>query len=83
MFISVLSANSMDWTDFMFLCLLMQAAVDTFDGIIDTVSALHPVMPLINLLKPDGKLVLLGSKTIESPVAIGGKHFIPFHYVIL
>lgn len=50
----------MDWTDFMFLCLLMQAAVDTFDGIIDTVSALHPVMPLINLLKPDGKLVLLG-----------------------
>lgn len=60
MFISILSGNSMDWTDFMFLCLLMQAAVDTFDGIIDTVSALHPVMPLINLLKPDGKLVLLG-----------------------
>jgi cinnamyl-alcohol dehydrogenase len=49
----------------------MQAATGTFDGIIDTVSALHPIMPLISLLKQDGKLVLLGSKTIDSPVVIG------------
>ncbi|VFQ99672.1 unnamed protein product [Cuscuta campestris] len=38
----------------------MQAAVSTLDGIIDTVSAVHPIMPLLSLLKTNGKLVLVG-----------------------
>ncbi|KAI3959566.1 hypothetical protein MKW92_017439 [Papaver armeniacum] len=39
----------------------MQAAMSTMDGIIDTVSAVHPLLPLINLLKPHGKLVIVGA----------------------
>uniref|UniRef100_A0A2P2LTH6 Sinapyl alcohol dehydrogenase-like protein n=1 Tax=Rhizophora mucronata TaxID=61149 RepID=A0A2P2LTH6_RHIMU len=38
----------------------MQAAIGTLDGIIDTVSAPHPILPLLGLLKTNGKLVLLG-----------------------
>ena len=40
------------------------------DGIIDTVSAQHPILPLIELLKTSGKLVLVGSimKIPELPV---------------
>nr|GEX26016.1 probable mannitol dehydrogenase [Tanacetum cinerariifolium] len=47
----------------------MEAAVGTMDGIIDTVSADHPLVPLISLLKPNGKLVLVGvpSKPHEVP----------------
>lgn len=30
------------------------------DGIIDTVSAVHPLLPLLDLLKVNGKLILLG-----------------------
>lgn len=39
------------------------------DGIIDTVSADHPLTPLLSLLKPNGKLVLVGapSKPLELP----------------
>lgn len=37
----------------------------TMDGIIDTVSASHPILPLVGLLKPNGKLVLLGA--MEKP----------------
>ena len=39
------------------------------DGIIDTVSATHAVVPLLNLLKFDGKLVLVGApeKPLEVP----------------
>lgn len=33
----------------------------TMDGIIDTVSASHSIVPLIGLLKPNGKLVLLSA----------------------
>jgi len=42
----------------------------TFDGIIDTVSALHPLMPLLGLLKNNGKLVMVGApeKPLEFPV---------------
>ncbi|PNX68711.1 cinnamyl alcohol dehydrogenase, partial [Trifolium pratense] len=36
----------------------MQAAMGTLHGIIDTVSASHPVLPLIGLLKTNGKLVM-------------------------
>ncbi|XP_028789237.1 probable mannitol dehydrogenase [Neltuma alba] len=48
----------------------MQAAMGTLDGIIDTVSAQHPLGPLIGLLKSNGKLVLLGApeKPQELPV---------------
>ncbi|KAM1349749.1 hypothetical protein EV1_003767 [Malus domestica] len=48
----------------------MQAAMGTLDGIIDTVSALHPLLPLIGLLKSHGKLVMVGApeKPLELPV---------------
>lgn len=39
----------------------MQSAASTMDGIIDTVSASHPLLPLIGLLKTNGKLVLVGA----------------------
>ncbi|CAH9106186.1 unnamed protein product [Cuscuta europaea] len=47
----------------------MQAAANTLDGIIDTVSAVHPLVPLLSLLKGDGKLVLVGvpEKPLELP----------------
>jgi cinnamyl-alcohol dehydrogenase len=40
------------------------------DGIIDTVSTMHPLFPLIGLLKTQGKLVLVGApeKPLELPV---------------
>ncbi|BFG35657.1 hypothetical protein CerSpe_219310 [Prunus speciosa] len=48
----------------------MKAAMGTMDGIIDTVSAVHPLLPLIGLLKNNGKLVLVGApeKPLELPV---------------
>ncbi|GMP25780.1 hypothetical protein CsSME_00002478 [Camellia sinensis var. sinensis] len=50
--------------------LFVKAAMGTMDGIIDTVSAIHPVMPLIGLLKTQGKLVVVGApdKPLELPV---------------
>ncbi|KAI6691974.1 hypothetical protein NL676_019684 [Syzygium grande] len=40
------------------------------DYIIDTVSAVHPLLPLLSLLKVNGKLVLLGmpNKPLELPI---------------
>lgn len=38
----------------------MKAHAGTVDYILDTVSAKHPIMDYLNLLKPDGKLVLVG-----------------------
>ncbi|KAI9111390.1 hypothetical protein K1719_017080 [Acacia pycnantha] len=48
----------------------MQAVMGTLDGIIDTVSAVHPLLPLITLLKSHGKLVMVGApeKPLELPV---------------
>ncbi|KAM7515820.1 hypothetical protein LguiA_005403 [Lonicera macranthoides] len=47
----------------------MKAGAETLDGIIDTVSAVHPLLPLLGLLKADGKLILLGSPpALELPV---------------
>ncbi|XP_061345864.1 probable mannitol dehydrogenase isoform X2 [Gastrolobium bilobum] len=46
----------------------MQAAMGTLDGIIDTVSAVHPLLPLIGLLKSHGKLVMLGAP--EKPLEL-------------
>ncbi|CAI0403894.1 unnamed protein product [Linum tenue] len=41
----------------------------TLDGIIDTVSAVHPLLPLLGLLKANGKLILVGApeKPLELP----------------
>ncbi|XP_071735553.1 mannitol dehydrogenase-like [Rutidosis leptorrhynchoides] len=38
----------------------MQGVAWSLDGIIDTVSGNHPIAPLLNALKPHGKLVMLG-----------------------
>lgn len=40
------------------------------DGILDTVSAAHALLPLLMLLKSHGKLVLVGvpTKALELPV---------------
>ncbi|KAK1275949.1 putative mannitol dehydrogenase [Acorus gramineus] len=56
----------------------LQLARGTMDGIIDTVSAVHQIVPLINLLKTHGKLIFLGppDKPLELPVfplVLGGK----------
>ncbi|KAH7861553.1 hypothetical protein Vadar_027646 [Vaccinium darrowii] len=47
----------------------MQAAMGTLDGIIDTVSAVHALVPLLFLLKNNGKIVLVGApeKPLELP----------------
>ncbi|TYG95053.1 hypothetical protein ES288_A11G236900v1 [Gossypium darwinii] len=41
----------------------LQAAMGTMDGILDTVSAKHPLLPLLELLKKHGKLILVGAPT--------------------
>lgn len=48
----------------------LQAAMGTMDGIIDTVSAAHSIIPLLGLLKSHGKLVILGApnKPLELPI---------------
>ncbi|MFQ6645963.1 hypothetical protein Gotur_019530 [Gossypium turneri] len=48
----------------------LQGASGTLDGIIDSVSAQHPLFPLLGLLKSHGKLVLVGApeKPLELPV---------------
>ncbi|KAF2290525.1 hypothetical protein GH714_014263 [Hevea brasiliensis] len=46
----------------------MKAAMGTMDGIIDTVSAMHALLPLIGLLKTNGKLVLVGAP--EKPLEL-------------
>uniref|UniRef100_A0A803M4Z1 Enoyl reductase (ER) domain-containing protein n=1 Tax=Chenopodium quinoa TaxID=63459 RepID=A0A803M4Z1_CHEQI len=48
----------------------LQASVGTMDGIIDTVSATHPLLPLIGLLKTQGKLIMVGApgKPLELPI---------------
>lgn len=48
----------------------MQAALGTMDFIIDTVSAVHPLVPLLGLLKLNGKLITVGlpDKPLELPV---------------
>lgn len=43
--------------------LSVQAAVNTLDGIIDTVAAAHEISALLPLLKTNGKIILLGVPT--------------------
>jgi cinnamyl-alcohol dehydrogenase len=47
----------------------LQAAMSTMDGIINTVSANIPLTPLFGLLKPNGKMIMVGlpEKPIEIP----------------
>ncbi|KAI7983576.1 putative mannitol dehydrogenase [Camellia lanceoleosa] len=47
----------------------MQAAMGTLDGIFDTISAVHSLLPLLGLLKSHGKLILVGvpEKPFELP----------------
>nr|AFX98062.1 cinnamyl alcohol dehydrogenase [Cunninghamia lanceolata] len=48
----------------------MQGAAKSLDYIIDTASAVHPIEPLLNLLKLNGKLVFVGApvKPLELPI---------------
>jgi len=48
----------------------MKAAVNTMDYIIDTIAAVHPLAPLLSLLKMDGKLITVGlpEKPLELPI---------------
>lgn len=51
-------------------CVLnVKAAMGTLDGIVDTVSAVHPLPTLIGLLKSHAKLVMVGApdKPLELP----------------
>jgi cinnamyl-alcohol dehydrogenase len=54
----------------------MQAAAGSMDGIIDTVSAGHQIVPLLELLKPMGQMVVVGlpAKPLEVPAfsLVGG-----------
>ncbi|XVF59124.1 hypothetical protein PTKIN_Ptkin07bG0250100 [Pterospermum kingtungense] len=47
----------------------LKATIGTLDGIIDTVSAQHPMLPLLGLLKSHGKLIVVGApeKPLEIP----------------
>ncbi|XP_078175673.1 putative cinnamyl alcohol dehydrogenase 5 [Carex rostrata] len=56
----------------------MKAAIFSMDGIINTVSASHSVVPLLALLKPNGKMIMVGipDKPLEVPafsLIMGGK----------
>lgn len=48
----------------------IQGAMNTLDGIIDTVSAVHPLLPYLGMLKPHGKHVIVGAipQPLEMPV---------------
>ncbi|XP_048335748.2 probable mannitol dehydrogenase [Ziziphus jujuba] len=39
----------------------LQAAMGTMDSIMDTVSAFHSLLPLVDLLKTNGKLIMVGA----------------------
>ncbi|KAJ3704407.1 hypothetical protein LUZ61_008112 [Rhynchospora tenuis] len=46
----------------------MKVAMSSMDGIIDTVSATHSIQPLLALLKPHGKMILVGAP--EKPLEV-------------
>ncbi|KAI3461969.1 hypothetical protein Pfo_018632 [Paulownia fortunei] len=52
------------------LVYFLQAAIGTMDFIIDTIAAVHPLAPLLDLLKMNGKLVTVGlpDKPLELPI---------------
>ncbi|RWW03754.1 hypothetical protein GW17_00033063 [Ensete ventricosum] len=56
----------------------LKAATGTMDGIINTVSAVHEIAPLIDLLKPHGKMIMVGApdKPLQLhvfPLIMGGR----------
>ncbi|CAL9153068.1 unnamed protein product [Musa hybrid cultivar] len=56
----------------------LKAAMGTMDGIINTVSAVHDIAPLIYLLKPHGKMIMVGApdKPLQLhvfPLIMGGR----------
>lgn len=55
----------------------------SMDGIIDTVSATHVIPPLLALLKPNGKMILVGApdKPLEIPAfaLIFGNYIFSFY----
>ncbi|GAV67244.1 ADH_zinc_N domain-containing protein/ADH_N domain-containing protein [Cephalotus follicularis] len=48
----------------------MQGAFGTLDGIIDTVSSPQPIMPLVDLLKTNGKLIMVGAPDMDKPMEL-------------
>lgn len=58
----------------------LQGATGTLDGIIDTVSAVHTLFPLICLLKTSGKLIMVGApdRPLELPIfpLLGGRKLV-------
>lgn len=69
--------------DLMFWFPWLQAAMGTMDGIINTVSANVPMAPLFGLLKPNGKMIMVGlpDKPIEVPAfaLVASKSFLINH----
>ena len=67
----------------------MKGAMGTMDGIIDTVSATHPLLPLLGLLKYKGKLIMVGApdKPLDLPalpLILGKSLYVIFnHYLTL
>ncbi|KAJ0026372.1 hypothetical protein Pint_06970 [Pistacia integerrima] len=55
---------------FFFLFFKFAGGRGYIDGIIDTVSAVHPLLPLLSLLKSSGKLIMVGApeKPLELPI---------------
>lgn len=53
----------------------LQSALNSLDGIIDTVSAAHEISSLLPLLKTNGKLILLGVLTEPHSFAAGAVFF--------
>ncbi|XP_057962263.1 probable mannitol dehydrogenase isoform X2 [Malania oleifera] len=51
----------------------MNSAMGTLDGIIDTVSAVHPLLPLLGLLKSNGTLVMVGAP--DRPLELPGERW--------
>ncbi|XP_057962250.1 probable mannitol dehydrogenase isoform X2 [Malania oleifera] len=51
----------------------MNSAMGTLDGIIDTVSAAHPLLPLLGLLKSNGTLVMVGAP--DRPLELPGERW--------
>ncbi|KAG5574513.1 hypothetical protein H5410_054647 [Solanum commersonii] len=68
-FIEIMYMSSDHKSSDMFAYIETVCATSTLDGIIDTVSAEHPIAPLLNILKPRGKLVMVGlpPKPLELP----------------
>ncbi|KAL7230207.1 hypothetical protein ACSBR2_008672 [Camellia fascicularis] len=63
----------------------MEAVIGTIDGIIDTVFAVHHLLPLLNLLKSHRKLIMVGApeKPLELPVfpLLMGKYYFFFQWI--